>query len=184
MHALTLDSRTALRPLTTSDAAAFHDLVAANRAHLDRWLRWSGEIRSDQDAAAMIAVFEAKLAAGDGFFLGLWVDGSLVGGSVCWFIHRLHRHAEVGYWLTSAATGQGLATRATAATLNHLFGTEELHRVEMQCAVDNGPSRAVAERLGFTQEGIRRDSHWITDRFRDHVVYGLLAPEWAARRAM
>ncbi len=39
-------------------------------------------------------------------------------------------------------------------------------------------SRRVAERLGFTLEGIRRESHWITDRFVDHAVYGMLRREW------
>ena len=36
----------------------------------------------------------------------------------------------------------------------------------------------VAERLGFRPEGTRRESHWITDRFEDHVIYGLLESEW------
>ena len=62
--------------------------------------------------------------------------------------------------------------------MRRLFEVEGLHRVEMQCGVGNAPSRAVAERLGFRPEGIRRESHWITDRFVDHVVYGLLESEW------
>jgi ribosomal-protein-serine acetyltransferase len=181
MQPFLLDADTVLRPLTAADAASFHRVIAANQAHLDRWLRWSGEIRSEAEAAAMIALFTDKVAAGDGFHLGLWVQGELVGGSVCWFIHRLHRNAEVGYWLSQRATGRGLATRATTAVLDHLFTHERLHRVEMHCAVDNTASRAVAERLGLSLEGVRRDSHWITDRFRDHAVYGILHSEWAAR---
>jgi ribosomal-protein-serine acetyltransferase len=40
----------------------------------------------------------------------------------------------------------------------------------------------LAARLGFRAEGVRRESHWITDRFVDHVVYGLLDREWEAHR--
>jgi ribosomal-protein-serine acetyltransferase len=53
----------------------------------------------------------------------------------------------------------------------------------MICGVANVRSRAVAERLGFTNEGIRRESYWITDRFADHVVYGLLDREWRREQA-
>ena len=70
------------------------------------------------------------------------------------------------------------ATRSAAAVRNHLFRTEGVHRIEMQCAVENHASRAVAERLGFRLEGIRRESHWITTRFLDHAVYGQLEGEW------
>lgn len=182
MPTFSLDNGVQLRSLVATDAPAFHQAISSNQAHLDRWLRWSSGICTLADATAFIADFTRKEAAGDGFHLGLWVDGQLAGGSVCWYIHRHHRNAEVGYWLDAAHVGRGLATAAAGAVIDHLFTEEELHRIEMQCAVDNRASRAVAERLGLTLEGTRRDSHWITDRFRDHAVYGILAPERSARR--
>lgn len=182
MPSLVLSHSIELRSLVAHDAPAFHQAISSNQAHLDRWLRWSSGIRTVTDATALIADFTRKEATGDGFHLGLWVEGRLAGGSVCWYIQRHHRNAEVGYWLDAAFVGRGLATAAASAVVEHLFTVEQLHRIEMQCAVDNSASRAVAKRLGLTHEGTRRDSHWITDRFRDHAVYGILAPEWAARR--
>ena len=175
---LPLDAHTALRPLAGGDALAFLDLIAANRDHLDRWLRWSSGVRTAGDAERFIQTFERKARAGDGWHLGLWDETRLAGGVVCWYIHPEHRNAEVGYWLGAAFTGRGLATRATRAAVHYLVTAVGLRRVEMQCAVDNHRSRAVAERLGFRLEGVRRQSHWITDRFVDHAVYGLLAEEW------
>ena len=124
---------------------------------------------------------KTKEGAGDGFHLGIWDDGELAGGAVCWGIHRGNRNAEVGYWLGHAFTGRGLATRSAKALIEHLFSVEKLHRIEMQCGVENAASRAVAERCGLVNEGVRRESHWITDRFVDHVVYGVLDREWAVR---
>ena len=170
-----------LRPLGATDAPAFLAVIQAHRGHLDRWLRWSGAITDLPAATEFLAGFERKLAAGDGAHLGLWVDGQLVGGVVCWYIHRQNRNAEVGYWLAADRTGRGLATEGSARMIEHLFAVEGLHRVEMQCGVDNLASRRIPERLGFTLEGIRRQSHWITDRFRDPAVYGLLAGAWRGR---
>ncbi len=162
------------RPLRRTDAPDVHALIVANRAHLDRWLRWSSAIVSLEDAQVLIASFEDKLAEGDGFHAGIWVDGALAGGVVCWYVHRQNRNAEMGYWLGERFLGRGLATRAATEALAHLFAAG-LHRVEMQCAVENAASRAIPERLGFRMEGVRRESHWITSRFLDHCVYGKLA---------
>jgi ribosomal-protein-serine acetyltransferase len=137
-------------------------------------------VRSLADTDAFIDTFVEKLERGDGFHCGIWQEGDLAGGVVVWYIHRANRNSEVGYWLGRENTGRGLATRAARAVVNHLFREERLHRVEMQCGVDNHRSRAIPERLGFRLEGIRRQSHWISDRFVDHAVYGLLTPEWQA----
>jgi ribosomal-protein-serine acetyltransferase len=46
--------------------------------------------------------------------------------------------------------------------------------VSIRCAIENGRSRAIPERLGFGFEGICRESEWLNDRFVDHAIYGLL----------
>jgi ribosomal-protein-serine acetyltransferase len=171
-----------VRPLDQNDTAAMVALLHRSRAHLDRWLRWSSSLQAPEDVAAFIRGFQQRLAAGDGFHCGIRVDGMLAGGVVCWYIHRQNRNAEVGYWLDAERTGLGLATRGARWAVDRLFRVERLHRVEMQCGVENRPSRAVAERLGFQAEGIRRESHWITDRFVDHVVYGMLDRHWETER--
>ncbi len=167
-----------VRPLEAGDVGAMHALMTANRAHLDRWLRWSAAVRSPADVAAFVERFQEKLATGDGFHCGIWQAGALIGGVVCWYVDRENRNAEVGYWLDAGHTGRGLATRAARWSVGRLFEVERIHRVEMQCGVGNAASRAVAVRLGFREEGVRRESHWITDRFVDHVVYGMLDREW------
>ena len=178
MQPLPLAGGAELRPLTPADAVAVHALITGNRAHLDRWLRWSSTIRTLAEVEALIAQFTEKQARGDGFHLGVWDADRLAGGCVCWYIHRQNRNAEIGYWLGAQFVGRGLATAAARVVVNYLFEQEGLHRIEMQCAVNNSASRAIPERLGFTLEGVRRDSHWITSRFLDHAVYGLLEPEW------
>ncbi len=135
-------------------------------------------LQTESDVTSFIGQFKGKLEQGGGFHLGIWHAGELAGG-VCWYIHHQNKNAEVGYWLGEAFLGRGLATRVTGKIVKHLFEVEGLHRAEMQCGTENVRSRAVPERLGFTLEGVRRQLHWITDRFVDHAVYGLLAGERA-----
>ena len=85
--------------------------------------------------------------------------------------------AEVGYWLDAGSEGRGLATRAVRAVLDHAFRQLALHRVELQSTADNTRSQRVAERLGSTQEGVRREAAAFPGERRDVVVHGLLARE-------
>lgn len=180
---LKINDEAELRPLTLDDAEAVFALVEANRADFDHWMRWTGRIKSADDARKIITRFADKWAAGDGFHAGIWLNGVLVGGFVCHSINHESKKTEIGYWLSAEVVGRGLVTGAARAVLAYLFEVEKLHRVEIQCAVDNIRSRAVAEWLGFTLEGTLRESEWLTTRFADHALYSLLDREWQAARA-
>ena len=45
-------------------------------------------------------------------------------------------------------------------------------------APENARSRAIPERLGFTQEGTLRQVERVGDRDLDNVVYAMLAEDW------
>jgi ribosomal-protein-serine acetyltransferase len=57
----------------------------------------------------------------------------------------------------------------------------EFNRVVIQCAVDNVKSCAIPLRLGFTLEGVLRQSDMLNGQFLDMNVYALLRNEWLAR---
>lgn len=184
MFPIQVSDEVVLRLFDQDHADAMLDLIQRNRVHLDRWLRWSGRVQSIDDGRAFIRRFEDKFAAGDGFHAGLWYREALAGGLVCHFINRESHKSEIGYWLGAEFTGKGVVTRACRAVLDYLFTHEKLHRIEIQCATDNVPSRAVAERLGFVLEGIKRESEWITSSYRDHALYSLLAYEWETQKTL
>ena len=96
----------AIRPLEPGDAPVVLELIEQNRAHLDKWLRWSAKVRNLSDVTAMIARFEAKRAAGDGFHWGIWQRELLAGGVICHYINRVDLNAELGYWLGADFTGK------------------------------------------------------------------------------
>jgi ribosomal-protein-serine acetyltransferase len=89
---------------------------------------------------------------------------------------------EVGYWLGEEYQGQGLATIACRALVEHAFLELGLNRVSIACATENKKSCAIPERLGFRREGVQRQAEWLYDHFVDHVIYAALASEWRTQR--
>lgn len=167
-----------LRIFSLDDTRALFTLLSQNSAHLDRWVTWTRRIQTVADLSHYLGRFAQKWAYGDGFHAGIWLGEALAGGIACRYIDRESRKSEIGYWLIQSYVGRGLATAGARAALRYLFEVENLHRVEIQCAVENAPSRAVAERLGFRLEGVLRDAVWLADHFADHAVYSLLEDEW------
>ncbi len=178
MFPMTFDGDFELRLLLPADAATMFELVLANRHRLDKWMRWAGRVQTEDDARAYIQLYLDRYNAGTGFHAGLWIADNLAGGIACHSMNRDSNKTEIGYWLGTQYTGQGLVTRACRTVITELFTREKMHRIEIQCVVDNERSRAVAERLGFTFEGVKRESEWITSAYRDHALYSLLEQEW------
>jgi len=105
------------------------------------------------------------------------VIGSLsINGIVC-------GTARMGFILMKEHHGRGYATEAVHAVLSHAFGALGLHRFTLHIDPDNAASQRVAQKLGFKLEGRMRESFPIAGRFRDELVFGLLAREWWASDA-
>lgn len=68
------------------------------------------------------------------------------------------RKFEIGYWLRTSRTGQGLALEAVQGIAEFAINRLEASRLEIRCSPRNQASRRVAERAGFTQEGILRNA--------------------------
>ncbi|ROO86373.1 RimJ/RimL family protein N-acetyltransferase [Actinocorallia herbida] len=77
-----------------------------------------------------------------------------------------------------------LSTEAQFLLMSYVFDTLGYRRYEWKCDSLNAPSRAAAERLGFTFEGVFRQAVVYKGRNRDTAWYSLLDREWpAAKRA-
>lgn len=113
----------------------------------------------------------------------IWVQDNLAGIVSLHGLDWADRKASLGHWLGASFQGQGLVTKACRILINHAFSELKLNRLEIQCDSENGRSRKVAERLGFTQEDVLRQAWWSRDRFVDLVVYGLLKSEWQSRNS-
>ncbi|GHO78020.1 GNAT family N-acetyltransferase [Ktedonobacter sp. SOSP1-85] len=178
MFTYDLGDGASLQILEMRHAPEFLEFVDENRAYLGEWMSWDTTMQTLEDAQNFIKRGLSRFSDDGIPWVGIWLNGRMVGG-----IHfspidpRVHS-TEVGYWLGQSATGRGLMTRALKAMLHYAFDLLHVNRVGLQADVRNSRSRAVAERLGFTFEGIRRQSLEYKGQLIDIATYSLLAQEW------
>jgi len=81
---------------------------------------------------------------------------------------------EVGIGLFEEATGKGLGTDVLATLTTYLLDQEDVHRVQVSTDVENASMRRVAEKAGFTFEGVLRGFMGppIHERPTDYAMYG------------
>jgi ribosomal-protein-serine acetyltransferase len=167
-----------VRLLTPQDAEALFHLIDANRQHLRPWFEMPEITEQVSDTANWIQSMLARRQKSPGGWSGIFSDGKLVGAIGVTTFEQHHATVEIGYYLASDACGQGIATRACAAMLGHLFGDLRLHRVGLRIASTNQRSIRLAERLGFKLEGRLREAEVFDETRRDLLIFGMLASEW------
>jgi ribosomal-protein-serine acetyltransferase len=168
----------ALRLLEEGDADELCGVIDANRDLLAEWMPWAAGERTPEQTLEFIRATRRQIADNDGLQTAV-VDraGAIVGMVGVHRIDWLNGRTSIGYWLAGEAQGRGVMTAAVRAYVDYAFATLGLHRVEIEAAVENARSRAIPERLGFRDEGVRRGAGRVGDRTDDHVVYALLAAD-------
>ncbi len=167
-----------LSPLQLADAEELFGVVDANRAHLREWLTWVDGHKSAAVAREFIKQMRLQYRDETGLTFALRHEGALVGVLGFNSLNAQDRCGEIGYWLSGASNGRGLMTMACRALISHGFERLGLHRVFLQIATENLPSRAVAERLGCRLEGVQREALSLNGSFVDMAIYALLSEEW------
>lgn len=181
MLILKIDDEVSLRMFNEEDAEEFYILTINSKPYLKKWLGWLDHIKRVEDTAANIKARLEGMAENGGYpkSFAIIYRGKIAGTVGFNEIIKTNRVGVIGYWLGEAFQGKGIMTRALKAFIDYGFKELGLNRIEISAAVENKKSRALPERLGFTEEGRIRQAEWLYDHFVDHVIYGLLAEEWA-----
>lgn len=78
---------------------------------------------------------------------------------------------SVGYWVSAADNGRGLATAAVRDIIGVAFRGLGLHRIQAETLLHNVRSRRVLERNGFVRIGMAPAYLSIAGKWQDHVLY-------------
>lgn len=164
----------ALRALRPADAPAY---AAAFRD--DPQLGTLIGIEHDPDEEAVLErIARAQDRAGFELAITAGASDAFCGVAIVHTVAPEHGRAEVGFWLAPHARGAALGLRAVRLLVDWLFGQAGLRRIEMTTTPDNRGALVLAERLGFTQEGVLRRRAIERGRPVDIVWFGLLREEW------
>jgi len=90
-------------------------------------------------------------------------------------IHPINRSADMALiiWY-KIAWGMGYGTEACNLIINHAWNALNLHRITCGTFSTNVGMMRLAEKLGFVQEGVRKQAAWKNGEWVDVVEYGLL----------
>lgn len=167
--------RLLIRSPLPGDGAALQQAVLESQEELKAWMPWAVEIPSAEDYEVRVREGRLKFLAREDLWLLLVgkENGRIIGGSG---LHRINWDVpkfEIGYWLHTAYTGQGLVTEAVLAITDFAFTTLAAQRLEIRCDAQNVRSAAVARRAGFTLEATlhRNGRHHLTHELRDTLIF-------------
>ncbi len=187
--------RLILRHWLDADAAALFEAVNQSRADMIPWLPWATYdhltlAQSVYNIEKWRRECETDSPARDNFVLGV-IDrrtGEVLGGTgLHRIIHGAHE-AEIGYWVRSSRTRQGVCTEATRGLISWAFTPPErggwgLRRLHIRCCSLNAASKAVPTKIGLRAEVHIKEDRWLDGiGWADTLGWGVVASEWDVDR--
>jgi len=174
-------ARLELRPFRHADAA---DLFAVySHPEVYRHVPIGGWTDIDE-AHQRIARDINMMESGDYVRLAVELseDERVIGEVLLFNFVRDSRRCEIGYAFARDAWGAGYARESLPPLIDLAFGRIEMRRIEAEIDPRNVASAKVLERLGFSNEGMRRQRWILRGETSDSGMYGLLAADWHARK--
>jgi RimJ/RimL family protein N-acetyltransferase len=172
-----VEGPTALRPWRDSDIPSRVEIC--RDSEIVRWTRVPPNY-SETDARMFMLERLDEISKGTRapFAVVSAEDDSILLGSVALMRFAWeHRRAEVGYFMARGARGFGHATRAVRLIGDFGFDRLGLERITLLTATGNVSSQRVAERAGFTREGVLRSYVAGKEGRQNMVVFSLLLRE-------
>jgi ribosomal-protein-alanine N-acetyltransferase len=165
---------TATRLITPSDAPALAELARANREFLAPFepLRGAAYFTVDGQRAAIQDVL-AEHQQGTVLPHVILADHDRVAGRITLngIVRGAFQSCSMGYWVSAADNGRGLATAAVHEIIGVAFGELGLHRIQAETLVHNTGSQRVLERNGFARFGFAPKYLNIAGKWQDHILY-------------
>ena len=166
-----------VRTLEADDAAAIEEIFGDKQTQ--RWLPFPQRYGSIEAKAwcTELAIERRDSGCGDHYAVVRREDGRLVG---CLWTKRTDwaaRVTEISYAIAPDVRGFGFAAEAIDAVAIALLLEHGFQRVELRIAPGNQASRRVAEKAGFTYEGLLRNAGYVHSGRVDLQVWSFVAAD-------
>lgn len=91
-------------------------------------------------------------------------------------LNKIHRKAEIGFWLLPNFWGKGIMSGALNLVINYAFTDLYLHRIEAMVEKENINSKKLLQKLNFSFEGTMEDYEIKNENFISIDIYAKLSP--------
>ncbi len=92
-------------------------------------------------------------------------------------INKMMKTAEIGYQVNPKMRRQGIGTNAVYTLVKTIFDSTDIRKLTAIISHANLPSRKIAEKIGFKQEGMLRKHFLIQGNEVDEAIYGIFREE-------
>jgi len=168
--------RLTLRRFYETDAEQMYENWAKD-PQVTRFLTWDPH-ESPAGTRQLLTEWCTNYEQPDYYNWVILLEGQAVGNISVVRSSDAHEQMELGYCLGHAFWNRGIMTEAVQAVTDFLFEQVGAHRLEIWHATGNPASGKVAQKCGFTFEGVRRQAWKQGDVFWDLATYAILREEW------
>jgi RimJ/RimL family protein N-acetyltransferase len=171
------DGVVTIRPTVDAHVDELHAAVVASIPELSPWLPWCHEGYERAEMAEFVRRSRRARERGQEYHFAVHdaATGAVIGACGLRIDPADAGLGEIGYWVATAATGRGIATRSVRLLAAWALGEVGLERIEIIVAVDNARSRAVARASGAHEEGVARRRITLGDQRRaDAVMHSIV----------
>ena len=164
-----------LRPYQLDDVNHLYEAARESIAELSVWMPWCHSDYSINESRIWVESQTEKWGKGTDYNFTIIDSGNglYLGGCGLNDINRTDKVANLGYWVRTGRTGQGVATEAALLLARFGFDKLKLNRIEIIIATGNVASHRVAEKIGATREGILRNRFILHDTVHHAVMLSL-----------
>jgi ribosomal-protein-serine acetyltransferase len=181
MFELPVDDEITLVLAEDRHARVMTDLIVRNQARLARWEPWAEHPATLEGTRAYIRAALDDFVRGRQISTIIALDGGRQFVGRCGMrINPQLGSGDIGYWIDGEYEGRGITSRSAHALISSVFEELGLSKVDLRTSIGNTRSRAVAERLGFTFEGVLPRGLQFVQRADDVALYAVTARQWAA----
>ena len=173
--------RLVLREFRQSDVPAVFDIFSRDevtRYHNRETMDFLNQ--AEEMVFARVSLFEEGFGVRWGIVMKQEED-TVVGSCGFYHLNKANDSVEVGCDLHPAYWRQGIMTEALSAVIEYAFSERFffwLNRIEALTYLEQEASIGLLKKLGFKEEGIRREyGHWKGDR-HDLRSFALLRRDW------
>lgn len=147
--------------LSNPEIIKYYGVSYQSKSETEEQMKWFNELEQTETGIWWAVVNEKN----DVFYGAIGLNN----------LNKIHRKAEIGFWLIPNFWGKGIMSGALKLIINYAFSGLNLHRIEAMVEKENLNSKKLLQKLNFSFEGTLVDHEIKNDSFISIDVYAKLS---------